>query len=184
MNNIEELKKENERLREEIEKLKKENKELKDFQERTRESGRDLSELGANLTIIGQGIKDVGSSMQDAGKKVVGTLGNMVEAGAEYQVEQAAITTMLGDQEEAVRSWAKTQASALGLTEQQLTLVTAKNIMLAEKMGLSGDEAREMAQQISIATQDLATFYDIPVEEMQSKFNSALNGSRVCASCL
>lgn len=40
-NNIEELKKENERLREEIEKLKKENKELKDFQDRTRACGRE-----------------------------------------------------------------------------------------------------------------------------------------------
>lgn len=141
------------------------------------DAGQKALDFGAKMTIVGAGVKEVGEGMKNAGKEVVDTLADMVEKGAEYQVEQGAITTMLGDQEGAVRSWADTQAESLGMTEQQLTQVTAKNMMLAEKMGLSGDKAREMAKGISVATQDLATFYDVPAEEMQQKFNSAMNGS-------
>lgn len=134
-------------------------------------------DFGAKMTIIGEGIVNVGQSVKETGKEIVSTLGDMVEKGGEYQIELAAITTMLGEQEGAVRTWASTQADSLGMTEHQLVQVTAKNMMLAEKMGLTGKSAKDMAQNMSVVTQDLATFWDVDPTEMVNKFNSALNGS-------
>lgn len=136
------------------------------------------------LTLVGQGITDLGEKAKDTGVKILTMLASSVQDGAELEVENNAISTMLGDQEQAVRDWASTYAGELGLTEHQLTLVTGKNMLLAEKMGLTGESAKDMAQNMSVVTQDLATFYDVDPTEMVTKFNSALNGSKSVASYL
>lgn len=141
------------------------------------EAGQKALDFRAKMAIVGEGMVEVGEKALNAGKDILEGMGELVSSGADYEIELNSIKVMLKDNEGAVREWAKQNAASIGLTENQLTLFAAKNVKLAEKMGLSGDAALEMGKNITIVGQDLATFYDVDPSEMISRFNSGLNGS-------
>lgn len=130
-----------------------------------------------DMTQLGIGVGAVGTGMALLGKRGLGYFSDLVNKGAEYEIQLNAISVLLGDSEKDVRKWAKANAGELGFTENQLASLTSQYIKTGEKMGYSGEEAVQFAKNLSIATLDQATFFDQDPTDWQTKIKSALNGS-------
>lgn len=107
----------------------------------------------------------------NAGKKSVEAASDLVEV-------QNVVDTTFGSSADQIDRWAKTQAGAYGLSELQAKQFSGYLGSMLQTSGIGQAESAEMAMNLSELAGDLASFYNVGIEEAYKKLQSGLAGER------
>lgn len=162
--------------------------ELKDVESgNIKNLGKDLDDakekavdFGAKATIIGAGVKAVGDSAVDMGKKVLGVMGEMVKAGAEYSAEIAGTEFLLSNMDKTTQDLIRTNsqnAEGIGLTSKQYQDNATSMANFYKNMGFTVDETNNLSGASMNLVADLGAITDLPFEETLDRFKSGLLGN-------
>lgn len=82
----------------------------------------------------------------------------------------------MGNMADATRKWSKELSRTLGLNQYEIRKqVGVLNVML-KSMGIGADDARDMAQGMTLLTHDMASFYNLRPDEAFQKIQSGITG--------
>jgi len=157
-----------------------------------------LSELVAKITADAQGLKSglneadksigswvkanerqfkaVGAALTGIGVAITGALGLAAKSAMEAVESENLFTVSLGDNAKAARAWSEELGKALGLNTYELRKNVGVIYTMTSSMGLAQDEALNMAKGVTELANDMASFYNLPVEEAFNKIKSGLVG--------
>jgi len=157
-----------------------------------------LTELVAKITADAQGLKSglneadksvgswvkanekqfkaVGAALTGIGVAITGALGLAGKAAMEAVESENLFTVSLGDNAKAARAWSEELGKALGLNTYELRKNVGVIYTMTSSMGLAQDEALNMAKGVTELANDMASFYNLPVEEAFNKIKSGLVG--------
>lgn len=82
----------------------------------------------------------------------------------------------LGKWADATYDWSNTMADALGLNANEVRRATGVIYNMTTSMGVNEDNALKMAKGISMLSNDMASFYNLPTDEAFNKLRAGLTG--------
>ena len=157
-----------------------------------------LTELVAKITADAQGLKSglneadksigswvkanerqfraVGAALTGIGVAITGALGLAAKSAMDAVESENLFTVSLGDNAKAARAWSEELGKALGLNTYELRKNVGVIYTMTSSMGLAQDEALNMAKGVTELANDMASFYNLPVEEAFNKIKSGLVG--------
>lgn len=111
------------------------------------------------------------SFITNAGKEAVSAASELVEV-------QNVIDQTFGRSSDAIDRWAESQAGAYGLSELQAKQFAGYYGSMLQTAGIDKDISAEMAMNLAELAGDIASFYNIGIEEAYQKIQSGLAGER------
>lgn len=140
----------------------------------------DATAFGAQMTIIGEGVQRVGEAVSDAGKKILSSMGELVEEGSEYSAEVAGTEFILKSLDSTTQDLITSSselASDIGLTNKQYKDSATNIANYYKNMGLTTEETNTLTESTMNLVADLGAITDLPFDESLSAFKSALQGN-------
>lgn len=104
------------------------------------------------------------------------TLLGTTETSSELIEMQNVVDTVFGDMSDSVNSFAKSANTSLGLTEYQAKKFTSTFGSMFKTSGVSVDASRQMGENLTALSADLASFFDADFTEAFDKVKSGLAG--------
>lgn len=111
------------------------------------------------------------SELVKTGKEAVEVASNLVEV-------QNVVDTTFGASAAKVDQWARTQAQGFGLSELQAKQFSGYFGSMLQTSGIDQATAADMAMNLSERAGDLASFYNIGIEDAYQKILSGMSGER------
>ena len=115
-----------------------------------------------------------GLTLAAGGLALVGK--SAIKAGMDAVESENLFSVSMGKMEKAARSWSEDLSKRLGVNEYELRRTTATLNAMTKSMGLSEKEAFKVSTGMSQLAYDLASFYNLPVEQAFEKLRSGLSG--------
>lgn len=123
-----------------------------------------LAKIGSAI-----GIAAIGAKLIDIGKESLDMANDVRESESLFEVS-------MGEMASDAREWSKDLASSLGLNE----FAVRKNVgvlnTMFKSMGLGKKPALDMSKQMVQLSEDMASFYNLPVEEAFTKLQAGITG--------
>ncbi|MBQ2990903.1 MAG: hypothetical protein IJD60_06400 [Clostridia bacterium] len=119
--------------------------------------------------IAAQKVMDVAQWVIDAGKESVGLASSLEEV-------LNVVDVTFGENAGKIDRWSQMQAGDFGLSEMQAKQFAGFYGNMLQAAGISADQSAEMAMQLSQLAGDMASFYNIGIEEAYGKIQSGLAG--------
>lgn len=114
--------------------------------------------IGASIAAIGHAIKTSTKNAMDA-----------IE-------DQSLINTVFGENSAAVKEWAGTLQSDLGISGRLLQKNAATIYNISKSMGMGSGSALDMSKGVAMLAEDMASFYNLDSDEAFTKLRSGLTG--------
>lgn len=125
---------------------------------------------GTTKAILASGVIQKGLSMvSSVGKEAVETASDLVEV-------QNVVDQTFGESAATIDTWAKTTAQNYGLTELQAKQFTGYMGSALQASGIDQAQAAVMAMNIAGLSGDIASFYNIGIEDAFRKIQSGMSG--------
>lgn len=99
-----------------------------------------------------------------------------IEAASDLQEVQNVVDTAFGEMSYKCEEFASTAKEAFGLSEYSAKKMASTYMAMGKSMGLSMEQASDMAINASKRTADIASFYNLTAEEAAVKFKSIYTG--------
>ena len=127
---------------------------------------------GTTKAILASGAIQKGLSMiSSVGKEAVETASDLVEV-------QNVVDQTFGASAASIDAWAKTTAGSYGLSELQAKQFTGYLGSMLQTSGIDQAQSAEMAKNLAGLAGDLASFYNIGIEDAYRKLQSGMAGER------
>lgn len=146
--------------------------------------GADLQNFDRQMKKMQKSIGNIGDKMQKLGKRMsiaftvplmaIGTVG--LKTASDLKEVQNVVDTAFGESAETINKWSKTTLKAFGLSQLQAKQFAGVIRSMTGSMGLSAKEADNMSMRIAELTGDMASFYNLGVDDMFTKIRSGLSG--------
>lgn len=134
-------------------------------------AGHTIQEVGQNIYSIGQRATiGISAPLAAMSKKII-------EGGANVLAFESAYTQSMKEMAGAGDKFAEQTARAIGATTNQVREQLLAFNKYAKGMGMTGDEALNFAEKMSVLTADLSAFSDVPLDEATDRMKSALMGN-------
>ncbi|MGU8264253.1 hypothetical protein ACV3TP_02870 [Clostridium perfringens] len=145
-----------------------------------KDATKEAEESGARLSLIGQGLQNVGDKASEAGKAMLGVVGDLTKAGAEYSAEVAGTDFLMKNLDktvqEAITSNSKL-SKEIGLTEKQYKDSAVSIATYYKNMGFTAEESVNLSSKTMTLVADLAAVTDMPFDDAMGRFKSGLMGN-------
>lgn len=89
---------------------------------------------------------------------------------------QNVVDVTFGQGASKINAWAKTTASAFGISELSAKQYSGTMGAMLKSMGLTTDASLNMSQKITELAGDLASFYNLDVDDAFTKIRSGISG--------
>lgn len=99
-----------------------------------------------------------------------------IELGSDLTEVQNVVDVTFGQSASKINAWAKTTASAFGVSELSAKQYSGTMGAMLKSMGLTTDSALDMSTKITELAGDLASFYNLDVDEAFTKIRSGISG--------
>lgn len=127
---------------------------------------------GTTKAILASGAIQKGLSMiSSVGKEAVETASDLVEV-------QNVVDQTFGASAASIDAWAKTTAGSYGLSELQAKQFTGYLGSMLQTSGIDQAQSAEMAKNLAGLAGDVASFYNIGIEDAYRKLQSGMAGER------
>lgn len=150
-----------------------------------------LKKVGAESKKLGDDLdKGLGSSLKNLlpSFRTIATVGAAAFAGAaaagfkltqtasNLQESMSKVDAVFGESSKAIQDFAKTTATSLGITRQQALEAAGTFGNLIQAFGLTRPEAAGMSEDLVKLAADLASFNNVPIEDVFTALRSGLSG--------
>jgi phage-related protein len=134
--------------------------------------------LKANLlsNAITSGLNKIGSLIGSAADKMGGFLSKGIEAASNLEEVQNVIDTTFGESANAINEFAKSAATAFGLSELSAKKFTGTMGAMLKSTGLTGESVKDMSSSLVGLAGDMASFYNLDPAEAFAKLQSGISG--------
>lgn len=161
---------------------------LKDLEDQSKATS---SIFATQMTVMGTKIKAVGDKISGVGQKVANLGQTMttrltlpivaagtasVKAASDFDENLNKIDVAFNESADAVKEWAKTATTQFGLSENAALEAAALFGDMGTSMGLTDEEAAQMATTLSGLAGDLASFKNIGVDQAMTALKSVFTG--------
>lgn len=127
---------------------------------------------GTTKALLASGVIQKGlSAISDVGKEAVETASDLVEV-------QNVVDQTFGASAASIDAWAKTTAGNYGLSELQAKQFTGYLGSMLQTSGIDQAQSAEMAKNLAGLAGDIASFYNIGIEDAYRKLQSGMAGER------
>lgn len=99
-----------------------------------------------------------------------------IELGSDLTEVQNVVDVTFGQSASKINAWAKTTATAFGISELSTKQYSGTMGAMLKSMGLTTDSALDMSTKITELAGDLASFYNLDVDEAFTKIRSGISG--------
>lgn len=99
-----------------------------------------------------------------------------IQSGMDAVENDSLFEVSMGKWADATYKWSDEMANALGLNANALRKTTGVIYNMTTSMGLNEENALKMSKGISMLTNDMASFYNLPTEEAFNKLRAGITG--------
>ena len=124
---------------------------------------------GVFSQVVAESAMDTARWLAEVGKESVGLASSLEEV-------QNVVDVTFGENAGKIDRWSQMQAGDFGLSELQAKQFAGFYGNMLQAAGISADQSAEMAMQLSQLAGDMASFYNIGIEEAYGKIQSGLAG--------
>lgn len=134
--------------------------------------------LQSTLTGFQSGLKNLGiaATVTAIGTAVVSAIKTSTKNAVDAIEDETLVATVFGDNSSAMKEWAKTIQSDLGISGRLLQKNAAVIYNIGTAMGMSGSNALDMSKGVATLAEDMASFYNLSSDEAFTKLRSGLTG--------
>lgn len=100
----------------------------------------------------------------------------LTQAGSTLSESMSKVNAVFGDSAKTIQDFAKTTASSLGITRQQTLEAAGTFGNLIQAFGIARSDAASMSQNLVKLAADLASFNNVPIEDVFNALRSGLSG--------
>lgn len=125
--------------------------------------------LALGFAAVGAAGIYMGKQVFDGGLKMVHLASNLEES-------QSKVNAVFGDSANVIQDFAKTTATSLGITRQATLEAAGTFGNLIQAFGISKSSAATMSQTMVTLAADLASFNNVPIEDVFNALRSGLSG--------
>lgn len=157
-------------------------KKIKDASNETKDFGRNVDEAGEKTSIFGDvlkanllsdaimdGLRKLGSLMSDAIKESIELASDLTEV-------QNVVDVTFGKNSTTIDKWSKSLATAFGISELQGKQFVGTIGAMLKSMGTAEKQVLSMSEALVELAGDMASFYNLDVEEAFNKIRSGISG--------
>ena len=101
---------------------------------------------------------------------------NAIQAAMDVVESENLFTVSMGNMADAARAWSDDLQASLGLNAYEVRKNVGILYNMTTSMGLARDEAYKLSTDLTQLAYDMASFYNMPVEEMFVKLQSGITG--------
>lgn len=139
--------------------------------------GRQMQETGEKIKRVGSSISSVGSTLTRSVTAPVLAAGTAaVKLASDYDENLNKVDASFKDSAEEVKAWAKTATKNFGMSESAALEATALFGDMGTSMGLTNQEAAEMATQLAGLAGDLSSFKNIGIDQSMTALKGIFTG--------
>lgn len=161
---------------------------LKDLETQSKNTS---SVFAQQMTVMGNKVKAVGDKISGVGQKLSGLGRSMttrltvpivaagtasVKAASDYDENLNKIDVAFNDSADTVKEWAKTATTQFGLSENAALEAAALFGDMGTSMGMTDEEAAQMATTLTGLAGDLSSFKNIGVDQAMTALKSVFTG--------
>jgi len=125
---------------------------------------------------MSESLRRVGIAMVATGAAITAAMGMAVKSAMNAVESENLFTVSLGKNARAARDWSNKLGQALGINTYELRKQVGVIYTMVSSMGLGEEAALDMAEGVTQLAYDMASFYNLPVEEAFNKIKSGLVG--------
>ena len=140
-------------------------KELKKVSKSNKESSLSFTDLFHVMKTVAKGIKKVGSEIYSA-----------IEKSMDYTENMNLFSVAMGEYADSAYKYAEEVSEAMGIDTSEWIRAQGVFMTLSTGFGVASDRANKMSQNLTQLGYDLASFYNIDVEDAMLKLQSGLSG--------
>lgn len=144
-----------------------------DFAKAQRSVQQFANKLKSTIKGIGVGLT-VGAGLLGAGLIKVGK--DAIQLASDLDEVQNVVDVTFQKDAEKINAWSKTTLKAFGLSELQAKRFSSTLGAMMKSSGLAGDKIARMGMDLSELAGDMASFYNLDIEEAFSKIRGGLSG--------
>lgn len=137
---------------------------------------RDTKLIKGELNHVKQAAREVSFAMAAIGGAVTAAFGLMAREAMRVEESENLFRVSMGNMADAAKQWSEDVSDALGLNRYEVRQTVGMLNTMLESMGLNEQAAYKMAQGITLLGQDMASFYNLPVEEAFQKLRAGISG--------
>lgn len=144
-------------------------KSLDTFQDKFKNISAKLGDIGGKLQGAGAKITAATIPLAMFGKKAV-------DYASDLQEVQNVVDVTFGNSANTINEWAKAAGNAYGQSELQAKKYNGTMGAMLKSMGLADDQVLQMSTSMTGLTGDMASFYNLPMDEAFEKIRSGISG--------
>ena len=142
-----------------------------------------IAKVGADTTKISGWMKKNSASIRSfsvamlaAGVAITGTLGLFTKFAMDAQESENLVVVSMGNMADATREWSSELSSALGLNEFEVRRMAGVFNAMFNSMKFGEEDAFHMSTMLTEMANDMASFYNIPIEVAFQKLQAGITG--------
>jgi len=148
------------------------------FSRSSREAAESMEGLADRAASVGSRMQGIGTRMSLGITAPLAAMGAMsIRAASDVEELQGKSSVVFGDMVDDVRQWSEETADAMGRSRFALEETVTSFADLFVPMGATREEAADMAQTMTVLTEDLASFNNMPSAQVQENLFAAMTGS-------
>lgn len=141
------------------------------------EAGQKMQAAGQKIQAVGNAITNVGSTLtRTVTAPILAAATAAVKLGSDYEENINKVDVAFGKSARQVKDWAKTATKNFGMSESAALDATSAFGDMATSMGLSDDEAAEMAISLAGLSGDLSSFKNIDIKTAMTALKGVFTG--------
>ena len=125
-----------------------------------------INKIGIGLS-VGAGL--IGAGLIKVGKDAISLASDLIEV-------QNVVDVTFGKDAETINAWSKTALQSFGLSELQAKQFSSTLGAMMKSSGLAGKQIVRMSQDLAGLAGDMASFYNLDIEEAFNKIRGGLSG--------
>ena len=177
---IEKTEKKQKKLNEELDKMNKKGKKgiagliqsMKSFGKSTDDTIKSVKKLSIASLAIGGVISLIVSAV----RKVISIAKEGIELASQLEEVQNVVEVSFGNMTQDVEEFSKKALYSLGMSELTAKKMASTFMAMANSMGISAKDGRNMSLQLTALAADMASFYNVSQEVAQTALNSIFTG--------
>lgn len=139
--------------------------------------GQKMQEVGAKIKTVGDNIKGVGSNLTThITTPILGAGAVAVKMASDYEENLNKVDVAFGKNADQVKAWASTATDQFGLSENAALEATSLFGDMGTSMGLTSDEAADMATNLAGLAGDLSSFKNVDIKQAMTALNGVFTG--------
>lgn len=135
-----------------------------------------MSNIAGKLDVIGGKMQGIGVKISAASIPLVLFGKKSVEYASDLQESQNVIDVTFGESAKTINKWAKDAGDAYGMSELQAKKYTGTMGAMLKSMDMTDDAVVNMSTSMTGLAGDMASFYNLPIEEAFGKIRAGIAG--------